>query len=114
MNPVLLLAVRAALGGSFVVVFALIGEAVQPKRFSGIFGAAPSVALANLSLVVAVEGVSKARIESQGMIAGGIAMTLACAVGIYTVRRFHALRGSAAMVLTWIAVAAAADVVVYR
>jgi len=56
-NPVLLLAVRALVGGTFVVVFALVGEVVTPKRFAGIFGAAPSVTLANLALVVAIEGI---------------------------------------------------------
>ena len=48
MDDLPLLAVRALAGGSFVVAFALIGEAAHPKSFSGLFSAAPSVALAGL------------------------------------------------------------------
>lgn len=89
-----------------MVVFAVIGEVVQPQRYSGIFGAAPSVALANLSLVAAGEGVTKARIESRGLIVGGVAMTVACALWVPAIQRLRALRGSAAMIAAWLAVAA--------
>lgn len=101
------------MGGALVVVFALVGETVKPKRFAGIFGAAPSVALANLALVAAVEGIPKAMIESRGMIAGGVAMVVACATGVLSVRRWHAVRGSLVMVVAWVAVATIAKVAVY-
>lgn len=101
------LASRAVLGGLLVVVFPLVAEVVKPKRLSGVFGAAPSVALANLGLMVAVQGTAKAMGESQAMIAGGVAMTVACGVGILAVRRWHALRGALAIAVMWIAVAAA-------
>lgn len=114
MNPVLLLAIRAVLGGTLVVVFALVGEVVKPKRFAGIFGAGPSVALANLALVAAIEGISTATTESLGMIAGGVAMVGACGVGIWSIRRFRAVRGSVVMGLAWIAIAVVAKAVFYR
>lgn len=113
MSPALLLVVRAVFGGAMVVGFALVGEVVKPKRFAGIFGAAPSVAFANLALVAAVQGVPKAMIESRGMIGGGVAMVVACAVGIVSVRRLRAVRGTIVMVLAWIAVAVVAKVAVY-
>lgn len=113
MNLILFLAIRAVLGGLLVVIFALVGEVVKPKGFAGIFGAAPSVALANLALVVAIQGTAKAVIESRAMIGGGVAMVAACTVGVSAVRRFRALAGSGIMALVWLAVAAAARMLVY-
>ena len=40
--------IRFLVGGAVVSVFALIGDLVKPKSFAGLFGAAPSVALATL------------------------------------------------------------------
>lgn len=113
MNETLFFIARALVGGSLVVVFALVGEVVKPKRFAGVFGAAPSVALANLALVAGVEGIPKAVVESRGMIAGGVAMIVACAAGIWLVRHWHALAGSAAMAALWLVVAGLARVLVY-
>lgn len=113
MNQVLLLVVRAAVGGSLVVAFALVGEVVKPKRFAGVFGAAPSVAVANLALVAGVQGIPKAAVESRGMIAGGVAMVVACGAGVWSVRRLHAVRGAVVMCLVWIVVAAVTRVAVY-
>jgi hypothetical protein len=107
------LAARAVLAGLLVVFFSLVGEVVKPKRFAGVFGAAPSVALGNLALVVAVEGTATAAIESRAMIAGGVAMMVACAVGVVAVRRLRALRGAVVIAAAWIAVAAAAVGLVY-
>lgn len=107
------LVVRAVLGGLFVTVCALGGEVVKPKRFAGVFGASPAIALANLALVVGIEGTGKAAAESRAMIGGAVALVLACAVGVIAIRRFHALEGSAVMIATWIAVAAAAGGLLY-
>jgi Protein of unknown function (DUF3147) len=48
--------VRFVVGGLVVSAFAIIGDLLKPKSFAGLFGAAPSVALATLSLTVAKEG----------------------------------------------------------
>lgn len=93
--------------------FALVGEVVRPKRFAGVFGASPAIALANLSLVVAVEGVAKAATESRAMIGGAVALAAACAVGRIALGRYKALGGSAVIIAVWVAVAAAAAVWVY-
>jgi hypothetical protein len=37
---------RTVMGGVFVTFFACLGDVIKPKSFAGIFGAAPSVALA--------------------------------------------------------------------
>lgn len=107
MNPVALIALKAVDGGLLVVVFALVGEVLKPKRFAGLFGAAPSVALANLAVIALAEGVGAARSSSTGMAAGGIAMVLCCLVGVPAVRRLGALRGSVVMWGAWLASGAA-------
>ena len=50
------LGIKAVNGGLFVVLFALIAEMLKPKRFAGLFSAAPSVALANLIVVIVAKG----------------------------------------------------------
>ena len=42
------LLIRFLIGGLIVSVFAVSGDILRPKTFAGIFGAAPSVALASL------------------------------------------------------------------
>src|SRR5690242_19054706 len=70
------LAIRFFVGGLVVSAFALIGDLLQPKSFAGLFGAAPSVALAALGLTVATEGASYASTEAHSMMAGAIAFTV--------------------------------------
>ena len=65
---------RFLIGGTLVSAFALVGDAVRPKSFAGLFGAAPSIALATLGLTVATEGRNYAAIEARSMIAGAIAL----------------------------------------
>ena len=47
---------RFIIGGIVVSLFAIIGDVLKPKSFAGLFGAAPSVALATLSLTVLRNG----------------------------------------------------------
>jgi hypothetical protein len=65
--------VRAMLGGIVVSSFALLGDVVKPKSFAGLFGAAPSVALATLTLAVHKHGPAYGSIEGRSMILGAIA-----------------------------------------
>jgi len=53
---------RFIVGGAVVSFFAILGDALKPKSFAGLFGAAPSVALATLSLTVSANGKSIAAI----------------------------------------------------
>ena len=72
---------RFLLGGLIVSAFAVVGEVVRPKSFAGLFGAAPSVALATLTLTLFTEGKHYAALEARSMIAGAFAFlgyTLAC------------------------------------
>ncbi len=106
MNEVLTLGIRAVNGGLFVVAFALVGEVAIPKRFAGIFSAAPSVALANLVVVLVSKGSSEAQQQSWGMIVGAVVLILVCAAGVPLLKRWHAFRGSLAICSAWLACAA--------
>jgi len=99
------LAVRGLAGGVLVVVFALIGEVVSPKAFSGLFSAAPSVAVASLAVTIVVESAAKARQDSIGMVIGGLAMSACCVVAAAVIPRLRALWGSLAAWLGWAMVA---------
>ena len=55
--------VRFFIGGLVVSLFSLISDLLKPKTFAGLFGAAPSVALATLALTVMKEGKQYAAIE---------------------------------------------------
>ena len=67
------LLIRFLVGGAVVSAFAMIGELFRPKSFAGLFGAAPSVALATIGLTIAANGKGYASIEGRSMIAGAIA-----------------------------------------
>jgi hypothetical protein len=47
-TPMTQIFVRFFIGGVVVSAFAVIGDVLRPKSFAGLFGAAPSVALATL------------------------------------------------------------------
>jgi Protein of unknown function (DUF3147) len=65
---------RFLVGGVFVSLFAMLGDIVRPKSFAGLFGAAPSVALATLLLTLHRQGARYASIEARSMIIGAVAM----------------------------------------
>ena len=48
--------IRFIVGGLFVSAFAVLGDLLKPKSFAGLFGAAPSVALATLILTINSRG----------------------------------------------------------
>jgi hypothetical protein len=105
LNEVGILALRGLAGGSLVVAFALISEIVKPKAFAGLFAAAPSVAIASLTITVITEGASKAHQASIGMAAGAVGMAACCALAAAVIPRLKALRGSLLAIAGWAAVA---------
>jgi hypothetical protein len=99
-----ILAVRGLAGGALVVVFALIGTVAKPKAFSGLFSAAPAVAIAGLAITVITDGVAKAQQASTGMVLGGVAMTVSCVLAAVAIPRLQSLWGSLASWIGWLAV----------
>jgi hypothetical protein len=74
--------VRFVIGGLVVSLFALFADVLRPRSFAGLFSAAPSVALATLTLTLVKDGHAYAAIEARSMIAGALAfLVYACVVG---------------------------------
>jgi hypothetical protein len=70
------LILRFLIGGGVVSFFAVMGDVLKPKSFAGLFGAAPSVALATLALTIKANGRAYAAQECRSMIAGAAAFVL--------------------------------------
>jgi uncharacterized membrane protein (GlpM family) len=105
MGEVGLLAIRAINGGLFVVVFALIGEVLKPKRLAGLFGAAPSIALANLLVVIADKGDQYAGRELESMIFGAFGFVAYCLAERVLLERWRTVPASIAACGAWAGVA---------
>jgi hydrogenase-4 membrane subunit HyfE len=65
--------IRFLIGGIVVSSFAIIGDILRPKSFAGLFGAAPSIALATLGLTISQHGGRYAAIEAHSMVLGAFA-----------------------------------------
>jgi uncharacterized membrane protein (GlpM family) len=76
---------RFLVGGFIVSLFAVIGDVLRPRGFAGLFGAAPSVALATLALTVVAEGRAYAALEARSMIVGAAAFCLYTVACVYFV-----------------------------
>jgi uncharacterized membrane protein (GlpM family) len=97
------LMIRFLLGGMIVSVFAIIGDVLRPKGFAGLFGAAPSIALATLSLTLLTQGKPYAGIEARSMIVGAFAFfsyALAC-VYFMAKKHYRAAPTTLAMLVVW-------------
>jgi uncharacterized membrane protein (GlpM family) len=98
---------RFLVGGVVVSLFATLGEVLKPKSFAGLFGAAPSVALATLALTVATEGKLYATTEARSMIAGAAAFFLYCClcIRLLTKNRWKATAATISSLAVWFACA---------
>ncbi|SRR5579883_971213 len=98
---------RFLIGGALVCAFASISDLFKPQSFAGLFGAAPSIALATLALTISREGRAYASVEARSMIAGSIAFfAYAYCVSWMMVRRHvSGLAASCAAIALWAAVA---------
>src|SRR3982074_2336204 len=95
MSEWLTVVIKAAAGGSLVLAFAVLSEILRPKRFAGLFGAAPAIAIAGLSITLAGKGWHDAREASIGMLAGSVGMLSYAASTVRTIRSDHPLLGPA-------------------
>lgn len=98
---------RFLLGGLIVSLFAIIGDIFRPRNFSGIFAAAPTVALSTLGLTFAMDGPAKVATEGRSMLFGAVAILI---YGLLTrfllVRlKWSSLPAAGAAYVGWFAVA---------
>lgn len=62
--------IRFLVGGAVVSFFAVLAEIFRPKSFAGLFGAAPSIALATIGVTILHNGRLYAAVEARSMIFG--------------------------------------------
>ena len=98
---------RFIIGGAIVSAFAIIGDVLKPKSFAGLFGAAPSVALATLAMTVASDGSSYAAIEGRSMMAGAIAFFVYASLVSRVMMRykFRAILVTLCLIPVWLSAA---------
>jgi uncharacterized membrane protein (GlpM family) len=96
---------KAILGGTFVLLFALLAETVSPKRFAGLFSAAPSVALGSLSITLAASTAQRAGTETVGMLVGAAGFAAFCLLARRLLGRTGAKRAAAGGLAAWALVA---------
>jgi len=104
---VLTIIAKTVLGGGLALVFAALSETLTPKRFAGILGAAPSVAIASLAVGSAAKGPADQAHAAQTMLAGALALAVCAAVAVVALRRLGTAKGAAVSGVAWVAVAVA-------
>jgi hypothetical protein len=97
---------RFIVGGVIVSAFSILGGLFKQRSFAGLFGAAPSVALATLSLSVSSRGAQYASGEARSMIGGALAFLVYASAVTWILARYRArtLQTTSACLLLWLAV----------
>ena len=97
---------RFFIGGAIVSFFAVLAEMFRPKSFAGLFGAAPSIALATLGLTIASEGSHYAATEARSMILGAIAFLCYAAATTWLLWRYkpRAITATISLLPVWFGV----------
>jgi hypothetical protein len=98
---------RFIAGGIAVSAFAALGDALRPKSFAGLFGAAPSIALATILITLSQKGAPFTAVEGRSMIAGAFALTAYSWTVCLLLTRFMMPSWAATMaaLIVWFAVA---------
>ena len=99
--------VRFFIGGVVVSAFAVAGDLFKPKSFAGLFGAAPSVALATLALTISEQGKNYASTEGRSMMAGAVALFVysSCVAWLLMRCRLTAIQATLSSSVVWLATA---------
>ncbi len=97
---------RFLIGGIAVSAFAALADTLRPKSFAGLFGAAPSIALATLAITLSKDGAAFAAVEGRSMILGAFGLGVYCWIVGLLLKRFavSSLTGTMAALVAWFAV----------
>src|SRR5580692_9470846 len=98
---------RFLVGGVVVSAFATLGDMLRPKSFAGLFGAAPSIALATLLITLARKGAPFAAAEGRSMIVGAFALAAYSWVVCVLLKKFllSSRTATIATLIVWFVVA---------
>jgi hypothetical protein len=98
---------RFLAGGIAVSAFAVLGDTLRPKSFAGLFGAAPSIALATLLITPSQKGAPFAAVEGRSMIVGAFALAAYSWTACVLLKKFLLSSWTATMaaLIVWFAVA---------
>ncbi|MBR0821453.1 DUF3147 family protein [Bradyrhizobium liaoningense] len=99
--------IRLLVGGAVVSAFAMLGDLLRPKSFAGLFGAAPSVALATLGIAIHQHGANYAAVQTGSMMAGAVALAIysAFVCQLLVRARVRALPATLMSIVVWLAAA---------
>src|ERR1700722_17824050 len=97
------LIIRFLIGGFIVSLFAILGEVLRPKSFAGLFGAAPSIALATLGITINKKSLTFAALEGRSMMIGTSAFFTYALLTSWVLRRHKigALTAAFALMPVW-------------
>jgi uncharacterized membrane protein (GlpM family) len=98
--------IRFLIGGLVVSLFSSLADVLRPKSFAGLFGAAPSIALATIGLTIKQNGKIYAAVECRSMMLGAIAFFVYALSVSWVLKRYRpgALTASVALMPIWFAV----------
>lgn len=106
---------RFLAGGIAVSAFAALGEALRPRTFAGLFGAAPSIAWATVLIALSKQGAGFVAVEGRSMILGALALAAYCWTVCLLLQKFRmsALPATLAALLVWSLVAFGASAALF-
>jgi hypothetical protein len=81
--------IRFIIGGFAVSAFSALGDVFRPKTFAGLFGGAPSIAIATLLIAIHKEGPTYAAIEARSMVIGSVALCAYSLLSCQLMKRFE-------------------------
>lgn len=86
--------------------FALLSQGLSPKRFAGLFSAAPAVAIVGLTIALLDKGAHEAHQSAVGMLAGAAGMIAYAPLAVSLLKRLRASRAALVSLTAWFVVAA--------
>ena len=107
---------RFLAGGIAVSAFAALGDTLRPKSFAGLFGAAPSIALATPLITLSQKGAQFVGLEGRSMIVGAFALAVYSWTVCVLLKRFLLSSWTATMaaLIVWFAVALGASAALFQ
>jgi Protein of unknown function (DUF3147) len=107
---------RFLAGGIAVSAFVALGDTLRPKSFAGLFGAAPSIALATLLITLSQKGAQFVGLEGRSMIVGAFALAVYSWTVCVLLKRFLLSSWTATMaaLIVWFAVALGASAALFQ